>query len=147
MPEPIAKSRPVWVPRFLWDGTRRYDGRPLTDAEYRVVRGIKPSRRSQWLVGGAAFAGFMLWTVYLEDPVMGSLGLPGPLRLIVGFVPPMSLCAFAIWFHWTAPTAIRARRRKLREFDHPICARCGYDLSGGEPNEGACPECGADLAA
>src|SRR5438105_668743 len=29
--------------------------------------------------------------------------------------------------------------------DHPICARCGYDLFGKPEESKVCPECGADL--
>ena len=39
--------------------------------------------------------------------------------------------------------AIGLRGRRID--DHPLCRRCGYDLTGGG-SVGRCPECGADLA-
>ncbi|MBN1513574.1 MAG: hypothetical protein JXB13_16280 [Phycisphaerae bacterium] len=34
--------------------------------------------------------------------------------------------------------------RGRRVGDHPLCARCGYDLFGSTPETTTCPECGAD---
>ena len=37
--------------------------------------------------------------------------------------------------------------RPRRIDDHPLCRRCGYDLSGRPADADRCPECGADTAA
>jgi len=89
---------------------------------------------------------FIACEAWLE-PVIGRLLAPGPylLELVVRNLPLIGLFVFAAWFHWSAPTAVRARRRRLRELGHPVCGHCGYDLTGGDANAGRCPECGREL--
>jgi hypothetical protein len=36
--------------------------------------------------------------------------------------------------------------RGRRIDDHPLCRRCGYDLTGRHPDASRCPECGADMS-
>src|SRR5687767_8607470 len=40
---------------------------------------------------------------------------------------------------------MRERQPDSPAGDHPLCRRCGYDLSGLPLGTAACPECGADL--
>src|SRR5215218_3121633 len=37
--------------------------------------------------------------------------------------------------------------RGRRVDDHPLCRRCGFDLTGRPQTSDRCPECGADLSA
>jgi hypothetical protein len=43
--------------------------------------------------------------------------------------------AIAVWIGWIG----------RREGDHPVCARCEFDLFGSPPGATVCSECGADL--
>ncbi len=48
-----------------------------------------------------------------------------------------------------AVAVLLAALRGRRTDDHPLCRRCGYDLTGrpdGAADDARCPECGADLA-
>src|SRR5215218_8796709 len=36
--------------------------------------------------------------------------------------------------------------RGRRTDDHPLCRRCGFDLTGRPPDSTRCAECGADIA-
>ena len=142
-----AKPRPMWVPHWLARGPRSYDGRVLTNAEFHEMDKIRPGRRTEILVGLVVIALFVAYDAWLEPVLVRALP-PGPwiVELIVRNLPLIGLVVFMAWFHWTAPTAVRARRRRLRELGHPVCGHCGYDLSGGDANSGACPECGRDLS-
>ena len=45
-----------------------------------------------------------------------------------------------------AVVLVLAGLRGRRTDDHPLCRRCGYDLTGRPDAAARCPECGADLA-
>lgn len=125
---------------------RRFEGRTLTPEQHAAIRAIRPAWREELPVGLVMIGVFVLWTAVLEDPVLAALALPGPLDSLAGFAPPLLLLAFALWYHRHAPSAVRARRRRLRAFGYALCGHCGYDLDGRDPNAGRCPECGRDLA-
>ena len=66
-----------------------------------------------------------------------------PLRpLWPGFAINTVFYAVMLWLLFAAPSALRRRWRIRRG----LCPKCAYDLRGGPPDGGACPECGSIVA-
>src|SRR3954447_10809108 len=58
--------------------------------------------------------------------------LSNPVLPALLFVPLLFLLAWSV------------RRRRVD--DHPVCRRCGFDLTGRPAGSSGCSECGADLS-
>jgi hypothetical protein len=60
---------------------------------------------------------------------------------------PVAVVALASTAFITFAAALLYALRGRRVDDHPICRRCGFDVSGRPAESNVCSECGADLAA
>ncbi len=73
------------------------------------------------------------------------------LKVMVHPLPPhaVALLAAGLLGLFAAAGALLLYRglRGRRTDDHPLCRRCGFDLTGLPGGHPACPECGATLAA
>jgi tRNA(Ile2) C34 agmatinyltransferase TiaS len=60
------------------------------------------------------------------------------MRLVLLAILPLGLIVVGI-------SALVRGLRGRRIDDHPLCRRCGFDLTGKPETSTRCPECGSDL--